>query len=300
MSQVKTGRLGLHFVVAVAVAAMLGVGAQSAVGAGSDAATGSAGPSCPPRDLSPHFRRDRPSSSSGTSGPPRMPAGFPKPQTISVTDAPGYAEGGNPAPAALSGTVTPMETAGGEFVCTYTWAYVAAKADSFVTGNCHSGWKMLRTKRQNDSVHGWVWDGGYINGDYDGCGWLRQQDSTSYSTTNGTGCGAPDRDYCDYIFCSGTTPYTLGTTTDGAPVDVTRTCSQYANYRPWSSSPNPLYYLRSSNPGERDSTGQYRLHVRYLTKYQYGGQYWYMARDGGTPADVGQANWVFVPAACFQ
>jgi hypothetical protein len=156
---------------------------------------------------------------------------------IATTDAPGIPEAGD-ATARLAkeqpaaGGITTFGDASGAFRCSPTWNYIAAKANSFVTGNCYGAtsgaWYMQRTKKQFDSTHQIYWDGGYVNGSYDGCGWMRQQDSTLSNTAVNTVCASPDKAYCDYIVCVDGKPWTFGGTTMGSR----RTSSRLAGSTP--------------------------------------------------------------------
>jgi hypothetical protein len=230
---------------------------------------------------------------------------------IATTDAPGIPEAGD-ATARLAkeqpaaGGITTFGDASGAFRCSPTWNYIAAKANSFVTGNCYGAtsgaWYMQRTKKQFDSTHQIYWDGGYVNGSYDGCGWMRQQDSTLSNTAVNTVCASPDKAYCDYIVCVDGKPWTFGGTSDGQPTNVKQACWEYANYRPWLANSQPLNALvRYVQPNETWQ-GSYRLWARYVAKYPwyYNGTAIYFVMVHDTRMDgTGQGNWVFVPLTCF-
>lgn len=242
--------------------------------------------------------------------PPKLPKGWViKPTTL--TDAPGIPEAGGAADTLSdeqqpSGGFTTFGDATGAFRCSPTWNYIAAEANSFVSGNCYGAssgsWYMQRTKKEFDPVHGIYWDGGYVDGNYDGCGWMRQQDTTELNTNPNSACASPDRPYCDYIYCVNGVPWTFGGTNDGQPTNVKQTCWEYANYRPWSSNNQPLNALvRYVQPNETWQ-GTWRLWARYITKYPWyypgGATYFVMAHD--TRMDgTGLGNWVFVPLSCF-
>lgn len=219
-------------------------------------------------------------------------------QPITVTDPTNSVSS---APAKASQTTQPGGStvssmailAGGSTSCTSGWHYVAAKADSFVTGNCYQGWALTASYIQWDAVHSEFWYGGAIGGHYNGCGWMREQDLGAFSGYDSSSCG--NRAYCDYIYCDASgNPYTYGSATDGMTASSIAGCNEWANYRPWSANGVPVDSVRQTNGFLND------LKVRYLAKYTYGGHRYYMARDTTVTANNNQANWVFLRDDCLS
>lgn len=189
------------------------------------------------------------------------------------------------------------------FKCTDLWEYVAAKKNSYVTGNCHADWKLARTTRDSEPNAGpgqGYWDGGYVNGDFDGCGWMRQQDTMFYSDDDTTSCQSPDREHCEYMYCDASHPdgYIYGSGTDGKSMTLQIPCDEVANYRPWSpTAPAPVTAGAANGITLRSQPQGYSVKVRYLARLPWKGYYFVMAHDEGIAS--GQGRWVFMPAACF-
>lgn len=88
---------------------------------------------------------------------------------------------------------------------------------------------------------------------------------------------------------------------DGWPVVNTRTCPEYANYRPWSSNNVEQELVRTAPAYASSGSGSNypALKWRYITKYGSAdgtGRY-VMVRDDRYRA--GEGNWVFVPRSCL-
>ncbi len=193
---------------------------------------------------------------------------------------------------APSGAVTTLSAAWGVGVCAPGWHYVAAKPNSFVTGNCLGSWSVTLSSSSFDPVHEWTWSAVDIGGNFNGCGWMRMQDLADITSGSGTSCGT--REYCTYIYCDGTVPIVYGSTTDG--LDALRLsgsqCTEWANLRPWSVNGGPANPVNTSTPPGP-------IKMRYPTAYLYGGHRYYMVRDTQVPANAGYANWVFLRDDCI-
>jgi len=214
-------------------------------------------------------------------------------QPTSVTDPTGGTSSrASTVPQASSPVALTSILAGGSTTCSAGWNYVAAQANSYVTGNCNGSWPFTASYVQYDSIHNWYWYAGAIGGDYNGCGWMRSQDLGAFGGYSSSTCS--NRAYCDYIYCDSTGPYTYGSADDGMPASSIAGCTEWANFRPWSSSPAPKNSLRLTTGGVDD------LRVRYLAKPVYGGHRYYMARDTKVAAGVGAGNWVFLRDDCFS
>lgn len=132
-----------------------------------------------------------------------------------------------------------------------------------------------------------VWQGGYFGGHYTGCGWTKKIWLASSGGSGDTSCASPDREFATYAVLHNT-----NINTDGALVDNSAACNEYANARPWSTSAAPVDFLRQI-PAHATYAGDKRLKWRYTTRYGS----LVMVRDRAV-AD-GQGNWVFVPRSCL-
>jgi hypothetical protein len=228
----------------------------------------------------------------------------------SIADSPGVAEVDPTGVSSTTGLSQPMagvsafsSTFQDTFQCTDKWEYVAARKNSYVTGNCHSGWKIARTTRDYEPTRGTgqgYWDGGYINGSYDGCGWMRQVDSTLFSSDDTTRCGSPDQQNCAFMFCDAAHPdgTIFGGPADGQSLPLTRNCPEAANYQPWSNTPHPTTAGAADGVILRWGLKGQRMLVRYIAKAPWSGYYFAMVRDPAITVE-GQANWVFMQSVCF-
>lgn len=179
----------------------------------------------------------------------------------------------------------------GSFVCT-SWTPVQATPSGYVIGNCANGWHLHRTWRSAEYL-GHYWDGGYIYGDYNGCGWVDWAGDQLVADGSFTACASSaSHDLAEYS--AGTNDANCaGGCTDGTSIANPRSCPEYANFRPWSSGQNPVNPIRTIGA----TSGQ--LKWRYITRYSAAngtGQY-VMARD--TVPASGAPNWVFVPRTCL-
>lgn len=183
-----------------------------------------------------------------------------------------------------SGDVGTLATpATGNFVCAnFPWVFVAASPGGYVIGNCAPGWHLHRTiKSAPVPPAGTYFDGGYIFGDFNGCGWVRADRDTQVGEGSYTACGSPSRNAGDFGAAFNCRP---GDCADGKAVTGTN-CQLYANYRPWSSSAAP------TNPIGSVQSGTFLW--RYVTK---DGQY-VMVRDPDIASGYG--NWGFVRRSCL-
>jgi hypothetical protein len=168
----------------------------------------------------------------------------------------------------------------------------------YAIGNCLNGVHLDRTWK--DFAAGLYWDGGFVHGNYNGCGWIDSNYSNLlYGQTN-TACGSSASHGLSEFMYYENGHYIINdaTKTDGTPLDNIRDCTEYANYRPWSSNNAETDAIRTI-PAHSFTNGQPRLWWRYLTKYQstLGTGYFYMVRD--TAAPPGNGDWVFVAQSCF-
>jgi hypothetical protein len=218
-------------------------------------------------------------------------------QSLAAASAESTATAGGPS-AASSPSGSPAVTtlaisAGGSTTCGPGWSYVAARINSYVTGNCAEGWSLTAGLIDWDSVHSEYWYGGAIGGAYAGCGWMRTQDLGGFSGYNVSTC--MNRADCDFMTCdSGHHGYIYGGTDDGLTASSITGCDEWANYRPWSATPRPTDSLRKTKGWTND------LKVRYLAKLQYGGHRFYMVRDTTIETNRNLGNWVFIRDDCLS
>jgi hypothetical protein len=168
-----------------------------------------------------------------------------------------------------------------------SWTYLAARANGYVIGNCQGGWTISQRTRARDRT-GAAWRGGYVGGDFDGCGWTH----VAWLWRR----GGPRDGPCYYSrhrqFHSYGVLVNTNVCCDGALVNNPRACDEYANARPWSRHATPLDWLRRVRPHAR-FRGHSRLKWRYTTRYGH----MVMARDRAIAGTRG--NWVFVPRSCL-
>lgn len=201
------------------------------------------------------------------------------------------------------GTAQPDSPVGGQYTCVDAGDSAAGQANSFIIGTCFQGTEFDATSTTGTSRG--TYYGGYIAGDFSGCGWLRSQYLGNYTNQNHTGCAdgttALNRPECSYIYCDGSgNEYVFGSANDGASLDVTQACPEFGQFRPWSATPSYADYVGAVNPGDHGKGGptDYNLRVRYLAKTPQNGVYFYLAHD--ISRGERNTNWVFVGANCFQ
>jgi hypothetical protein len=208
------------------------------------------------------------------------------------------------APSLVAGPIapTPYSTpASGIFQCINLYAPVHNEPGGLATGNCRPGNSLWRTSYSdivtNGSPQGYFF-GGYINGNYDGCGWV-YIDNLIYSTGyTATGCNPASQavgSFTSSVNCTG------GCTDATKKLNPTA-CPAYANYRPWSTANHPVDPMPWSpvpaNATLSDGVTP-RLGWRYITKYAStdGTGQWVMVRD--YQKTYGNGNWYFVPRSCM-
>lgn len=185
----------------------------------------------------------------------------------------------------------------GLFQCSVSYATVANVPGGYAIGNCPYGKYLYRTMKSDfvSTPPAGYFDGGYIDGPFDGCGWIFESYSNKVAERNNTGCSSPSRptsDFTDWTNCA-------SPCTDASQFDNAHDCPVYANYRPWSTNNRPTGYMHTIRAHERLADGSFRLAWRYVTKYASadGSGHYVMIRDRGKSA--GQGNWGFVPWSCF-
>jgi hypothetical protein len=144
-----------------------------------------------------------------------------------------------------------------------------------------------------------------VSGDFNGCGWMRDADVVSSSSQTHTGCapGSIDRQPCDYIACDASqNPQVYGSVDDGQYEPLLHPgCALYPNIRPWSpSQPSSLGnsyfgpFAADANPSAP------RFKVRYLAKYAFAGNMYYMVHDTQASQAASGSGWGFMYVGCFS
>lgn len=208
-------------------------------------------------------------------------------------------------PTTLSTPTYPNDT----LVCN-SWGYIAGKQNSYVTGNCGPGWEFDRRQKTgspicNSSGACYYWYGGYITGDFQGCGWIRDVDVNQNSQQTHTGCapGSIDKEPCQFIYCSDGTynsAIVFGSSDDGQTATLKASCYMVANIRPWLNGQHI-----GGNITGRDAAGNpfnpqqdlTRFKARYAAKYTVDGYAFLMVHN--TQPIAGQPSWAFMPWSCF-
>lgn len=206
------------------------------------------------------------------------------------------ADTGSPPP-----TITPLAVqADGLWQCINLYAPIHSEPGGLVTGNCRPGNTLFRTwySAYVSTPPAGYFSGGYINGNYNGCGWVYQGNLIFSATYTATGCSPaskPITDFANAINC------------DSPCTDATKklnpsACPAYANYRPWSTANTPVDPMPWSpvpaNAKLSDGVTP-RLGWRYISKYASadGTGQWVMVRDYSKT--YGNGNWYFVPRSCM-
>lgn len=215
--------------------------------------------------------------------------------------------GGGLAPvdsSAPAGTVSPMSTPqSGVVQCTGSYSSTVSNVPSgYAIGNCLNGVHLDRTVKSDlvSSPPGYF-DGGFIHGNYNGCGWVGTDwDAMLYDQTNNPCSDSASHGQAEFMYYeNGHYIINDESASDGTPLQTTRDCTEYANFRPWSATPAESDAIRTVPAGDTVN-GQWRLRWRWLTarRSTLTNAYFYMVRD--TAAPPGNGNWVFVSQACFN
>lgn len=171
------------------------------------------------------------------------------------------------------------------------WAYVAGKADSYITGNCHDGWAVNHQASTVTNL-GISWRGGYFGGGYASCGWTKTMWLTNLLGGAGDdSCSNPNKEVWEYA-----SQINSSYPTDGTFVGNQWECPLYANVKPWSINEGPNDFIRmipqhARHPNTPGSA--WRIRWRYVTRYRG----YVMVRDRA--AAEGTGNWGFVPRTCL-
>jgi hypothetical protein len=204
-----------------------------------------------------------------------------------------------------SGDLTIMaEPMDGIFSCSVPWANVQAAPSGFVVGNCKSGTHLHR-QMKSSKYDNTYWDGGYVYGNYAGCGWIEVSKSQLLTGGGQKLCDPNSIGYNLWQYANYTNDATSpkwpncsdnqATTkcTDGTSVTSTGACSAYRNFRPW-----------ASGQAVTDPVGTYPIGKvfkwRYTTRYgatNFSNMQFVMVRDPSI--SPGQGNWMFINRNCL-
>jgi hypothetical protein len=225
-----------------------------------------------------------------------------------------------PKPAAEPRGSTGPSPANGEFVCDFTgtrkWSWISSFAAGYVIGNCFDGWKLHRTMRSNVVPNEGRYEGGDIDGDFQGCGWVRSdrtdldEPETGYPTCRALGEIKPNR-FALVMNCAPSRSLAFGSpskckTATNATVASATPCPEFANLRPWvrgSAPTNRVDTETDAPPGPTSADAPGRIAWRYVTRYAYnvpGGRRERLVMSLDRSRQDFGANWVFIPLSCFE
>jgi hypothetical protein len=211
-----------------------------------------------------------------------------------------------PVEAPLSTQLATTTTYSGNFKCSVPFATVQAAPSGLAVGNCLSGVHLHRQDKSSQ-YNGTYWDGGFVYGNFNGCGWIQVSYSDQVADGTFQECPVGSIGYRTDEFAIATNEGTTNRTdcrenatshrcTDGTSVSVAYRCYAYANYRPWVAGQDPTDYVRYYDPPAV-------LKWRYIAKFtsKTSGRQWVMV-DDPTRSDPpgGQGNWLFVARACLS
>ncbi len=201
--------------------------------------------------------------------------------------------------------VQPLTTsATGDYECLDKYSVVGNWYYYFAIGNCRKGWEIdvVSYASENTQTHEHSY-GGFVTGAFSGCGWIDTRYPLEKVNSNqNSACGEEPGNNFKIAESKFMEKHNGGSTGDGYAVVNKKSCPEYANYRPWSTSNVEQELVRTapayaaSEPGSNFPA----LKWRYTTKYDSTdntGQYVMVRDDRITGA--GEANWVFVPRSCL-
>lgn len=192
----------------------------------------------------------------------------------------------------------PADPAGDVFICrtggygdSLNWTPIAATPAGYVTGNCHDEWHLHRTiKSALVTAENQHYDGGYIFGEINGCGWIPETNDIRVGQNDYSACSDPSRGAAEFASLINCQP---GECKEGDPTSNIADCPEYANIRPWGSSTPTAPPIRTVPGPSLTNLGGHQFLWRYLTRDQN----WVMVHDPGV--SPGDGNWVFVPRGCL-
>jgi hypothetical protein len=196
--------------------------------------------------------------------------------------------------------------------CSTPYIPVASAPSGYVVGNCLNGVHLY--PQTTSTVDGILYYGGWIYGNYNGCGWTGG--SLSATTTDASAlCPSTSIGYnlsefavasnYNAKFASGNDCNKSATApnncTDGSTTATIKACTVWANYRPWASGQGPTDAITNAvMPAAQLASGS-TVKWRYVAKYATSGGISYvmikLANSYGIQAGYG--NWGFINRNCL-
>ncbi|HEY4098243.1 MAG TPA: hypothetical protein VGM33_22150 [Baekduia sp.] len=133
------------------------------------------------------------------------------------------------------GPVANATTAQNQYTCNDVgWAPIANEPGGYIIGLCAPGVVMYRSwisDPVSNNEGTFTYNGGYIPGNFNACGWIRS-DRTSFEGLRGrTNCvDSASRAPADFAYYANCAP---GACQDGSPVYINANCHTFGNVRPW-------------------------------------------------------------------
>ncbi len=194
-------------------------------------------------------------------------------------------------------------SASGDYKCTDKYSVVANWYYYYAIGNCPKGAEIevVSYASENTETHEHSY-GGFVNGAFSGCGWIDTRYPLEKQNSNkNSACGEGSGNEFKIAESTFMTKHNGGSTGDGYAVVNKKACTEYGNYRPWSSNNVEKELIRTAPAYAASGAGSNfpALKWRYTTKYESTdgtGQY-VMVRDDRVSG--GEGNWVFVPRSCL-
>lgn len=216
-----------------------------------------------------------------------------------VPVAPSAGKGGATKLGPEQGGAATTQAWGDTFACNQPYSIVQAKPSGYVVGNCLSGTHLRRQDKSSPystSFPSAYWDGGWIFGNYNGCGWINSGFTNLAGSTTQSLCpvGSIGYNNSEYQTANNNGACAPSTCTDGTAVRLRVNCNAWGNFRPWAPGQMVTDFIRVVPAGTT-------LYWRYMTKYEYpagSGEYMVMARDPSYSA--GNGNWAFYHSPCFE
>ncbi len=201
-----------------------------------------------------------------------------------------------------------------EFTCNNTWDPIANEPNKYIIGECGgpgqgSPWHLRRQEQFGPTTLSdgstTYFDGGYIFGDFNHCGWINyDQDTLAPGSPTPLCSPNPSTNLRDFAEVANCAPGACG---DGTPTYNSSSCLEVANVSPWNTTLTPTGYIRTAPAGDTytSPSGVTTSNLRW--RYVVGnggayradayGNYWVEVRD--QKYTQGNGNWVFVPLSCL-
>jgi len=187
--------------------------------------------------------------------------------------------------------------------CDTPFIAVQSGPSGYVIGNCTEGTHFY--PQDTSTVDTFLYYGGYVFGDYGGCGWITGSTSAT-QTAGGAMCPAGSIGYNLNEFALATNASAAsapgndcdvnaqGNCTDGSMTSMVKSCTYWANFKPWLQGQEPTDPILNPMPAGTS------IKWRYVAKYpSSSGISYVMVRVAGSPGiPDGYGNWGFVNVNC--